>query len=96
MFAQTFGNEWIDYSANYFKIPVVADGMSTINHSTLATALTAKGVSISGIDPRNIQLYHRGEECSIKIEGEADGSFDASDLLYFYGKRNDGTLDSAM
>src|SRR5690606_41519315 len=46
--------------------------------------------------PRNIRLYHRGEEVAIHIEGENDGIFDTDDYIDFYGMRNDATVDKLL
>lgn len=85
--AQTFGNEWINPSQQYYKIPVAETGMYRISEAELTAA------GITGIDPRNLQLYHRGQEQAIYVAGEADGSLDAGDYLEFYGQKNDGSLD---
>lgn len=91
--AQPYGNEWINYNQQYLKIPVHATGMYQIDQSTLLNALSNIGVSLSGIDARNIQLFSKGKEVPIEIIGEADGSFDVNDKLIFYGEKNDGWFD---
>ena len=58
--------------------------------------LVAAGFPVSGTDPKKIQLFHRGTEQSIFIEGEDDLQFDPSDFIEFYGQKNDGTLDSEL
>ncbi len=85
-------NAWIDYNKTYFKLKVAEDGIYRISHE----ALTASGVPISSIDPRRIQLFHRGQEQAIFIEGQADGVFNTSDFIEFYGQKNDGTLDTRL
>lgn len=87
-----YSNEWIDYSQTYYKIPVARDGMYRLTH----TNLVAAGVPVGTIDPRRIQLFHRGAEQSILVQGQADASFDPADYIEFYGKRNDGTLDADL
>jgi hypothetical protein len=91
-FAQqvTYGNEWINYSQKYYKIKVPATGIYKLDQAYLQAA------GITGVDPRNFQLFRRGEEVSIHISGEADGSFDAGDFIEFYGEMNDGTLDREL
>jgi hypothetical protein len=86
------GNEWINFSQQYFKIPVGKEGIYRLNLATLQTA----GFQAATVDPRKIQLFHRGEEQSIYIEGEADGQFDPTDFIEFYGQRNDGSLDAGL
>ncbi len=87
--AQKFGNEWIISSQRYYKLPTSQNGFYRVGY----TELIAAGIPLTGIDPRNIKIFHRGEEHAIRIEGEADGAFDSLDYLVFYGKRNDGVQD---
>ncbi|GGK56965.1 C25 family cysteine peptidase [Rufibacter glacialis] len=86
----TYGNEWINYSQKYYKIKVPTTGIYRLNSAYLQAA------GISGVDPRNFQLYRRGQEVSIHVEGEADGSFDANDFIEFYGEQNDGAMDREL
>ncbi|MFD2202450.1 C25 family cysteine peptidase [Shivajiella indica] len=80
---------WIDYTRPYYKIPTVEDGIHRITFASLSSA----GINPNTLDPRNIRLYHRGEEVAIYIQGEQDGRFDTNDFIDFFGKRNDATLD---
>ena len=41
--------------------------------------------------PNRIQLFHKGVELAIKIEGQQDGKFDPADYIEFYGVKNDGS-----
>ncbi|MDF2454420.1 MAG: hypothetical protein K0R51_413 [Cytophagaceae bacterium] len=75
------GREWIVSGQPYYKIPVAEEGVYRIPLSDLNTA----GVSL--VDPSKLQIWFRGVEQSIQV--------DATDL-YFYGKGNDGTLDSLL
>ncbi|MBC3542097.1 C25 family cysteine peptidase [Rufibacter sediminis] len=86
----TYGNEWINYSQTYYKIKVPTTGIYRLDKAYLQAA------GINGVDPRNFQLYRRGQEVSIHVEGEADGSFDANDFIEFYGQKNDGALDREL
>ncbi len=81
-------SQWINASQIYYKIPVIQDGVYRLTQTDLAAA------GISGINPQHFQLFHRGIEHALFINGENDGSFDADDYIEFYGKRNDGTLDA--
>ncbi|MFC6998693.1 putative type IX secretion system sortase PorU2 [Rufibacter roseus] len=85
-----YGNEWINYNQKYYKIKVPATGIYRLDHGYLQAA------GISGVDPRNFQLYRRGKEVSIHVSGEADGSFDTGDFIEFYGEHNDGALDREL
>ena len=83
-FSQRYGNEWINYSQQYFKIKVWQNGIYRINR----TQLVFSGVPLSTIDPRKLQLFHNGQQEHIFIAGENDGSFDNNDFLEFYGEKN--------
>ncbi|WP_207432212.1 C25 family cysteine peptidase [Sabulibacter ruber] len=86
----TYGNEWINYNQKYYKIKVPTTGIYRLDRAYLQAA------GINGVDPRNFQLFRRGKEVAIHVEGEADGSFDANDFIEFYGEKNDGALDREL
>jgi hypothetical protein len=85
-------NSWISTSQLYFKIPVAQDGVYHLKYSDLLAA----GFPVTSVDPRTIQLFHRGQEQALYIKGQADGVFNSTDFIEFYGKKNDGTLDSSL
>jgi hypothetical protein len=86
------GNEWINFSQPYYRIPVGKDGIYRLDYNTLQAA----GVPVGAIDPRTLQLFHRGAEQALYVAGEGDGQLNASDYFEFYGLRNDGTLDASL
>jgi hypothetical protein len=75
------GREWIVAGQPYYKIPVAEEAIYRISF----TELNSNGISTS--DPSKLQIWFRGVEQSIDI---------VNDTLYFYGKGNDGTLDSLL
>lgn len=91
---QPYGNEWINYSQDYYKIPVAEDGIYHITYSDLQNA----GISVGtgGINPKYVQLIHRGKELAISVSGEDDFQFDTEDYIEFFGQKNDGTLDALL
>jgi len=91
-FSQPFGNEWIDYSKNYYKLPIAENGVYRISFQTLLAA----GVPVTTVDPNNYQLFANGKEVPLYIKGEPDGVFDVADYIEFYGEKNDGWLDTAL
>ena len=91
-FSQPFGNEWINYSQNYYKIPIAENGVYRISFQTLLAA----GVPVTNVNPSNYQLFVKGEEVPLYIKGESDGVFDVADYIEFYGEKNDGWLDTAL
>ena len=52
------------------------------------------GFSLASVDPRNFQIFARGEEQHIYVEGESDGTFDQTDFIEFYARGNDGVFDT--
>ena len=90
--AQPYGNEWIEPAKEYFKIKTGAEGIYRLTYANLSAA----GFPVDEIDPRRIQLFHRGEEVAIYVEGEGDAVFNTSDFIEFYGQANDGTLDTEL
>lgn len=65
-----------------FKIEVAEDGLYQLSYSLLA----AVGVPVDTLDPRTFQLFSGGQEVAIRVLGEEDGVFDASDSIRFYGQ----------
>ncbi len=84
-----FGNEWINFNQQYFKIRVTQDGIHRISYSALVNA----GINPSSFNPKNLQLYNLGLEQFIFVRGEDDLTFDAGDYIEFYAKKNDGIPD---
>jgi len=91
-FPQQYGNEWINYSQKYYRIFVVEDGIYRIDSTTLANA----GLNVSSLDPRNFQIFGRGELQHIYIKGESDHHFNSGDYIEFYGMHNDGWYDKYL
>src|SRR3954468_16357604 len=81
-----FGNEWIKSNQFYFKIPTAKDGIYRVTFQNLQQV----GFPVDNVDPRRIQLFHRGVEQAIYVNGESDAVFNDVDFIEFYGKRNDG------
>jgi hypothetical protein len=90
--AQHYGNEWINYSQKYYKFKVAKNGVYRID----SLALFLSGVPVNTIDPHNFQLFNKGVEQALFIQGENDGVLNASDFIEFYGEKNDGRLDSLL
>jgi hypothetical protein len=90
--AQEYGNEWVVQSQRYYKIKTAQDGMHRVTYEHLTSA----GVPVSVINPRNLQIFHRGQEQAIYVNGQTSGTFGPDDYIEFYGQRNDGMLDEAL
>lgn len=88
-------NSWVSYNQPYYKISVAATGIYRLTYDQLQQA----GVPVNTIDPRLIQVFHRGQEQAILFKHDqqpADNKFDNGEYLEFYGQRNDGTMDSEL
>lgn len=91
-FYAQYANQWINYNQLYFKLAVGSDGIYRITYNTLQNA----GFPVNTVNPRNIQMFWRGQEIPIFIQGESDGVFNTTDFIEFMGRRNDGWLDSSL
>ncbi len=87
-----YANGWITPGQSYYKVRIAREGIYRITQADLQNA----GFPVAAVDPRTLQLFHRGEEQAIFVQGEQDAVFNASDFIEFYGQRNDGTLDAAL
>ncbi len=87
-----FGNEWINFQQTYFKIPTAQTGLYRISTADLQKV----GFPTNTVDPTTVQLWHRGREQAIFVNGEADKKFDPADYIEFYGRQNDGVADSSL
>lgn len=89
--AQQYGNEWINYSQTYYKLSIPKTGLYRIDSVTLSNS----GIPISLINPKNFQLFIKGQEQYIYINGENDGVFNTNDYIEFYAEKNNGITDSS-
>ncbi|MCU0369227.1 MAG: hypothetical protein MUF39_10410, partial [Cyclobacteriaceae bacterium] len=87
-----YANDWIKQGQSYYRIPVARQGIYKLTYDDLQSA----GVPVAAIDPRLIQIFHRGKEQSIYVQGQADAVFNTSDYIEFFGQPNDGTLDKGL
>ena len=77
--AQTYGNEWIDYTQEHYKISVGADGIYRIP----LTTLTAN--NLGSINPSDFIMWHNGQIVPIFVS-VTNG---AIDFIEFFGKKRD-------
>lgn len=87
--AQTYNNEWIDYSKTYYKMKIAATGLYRINQSSLA------GIGLAGADVNNFQLWRNGVEVPIYTSKQS-GTLSTGDYIEFWGEMNDGKPDNAL
>ena len=88
---QTLGNglqiPWVDASLKYIRIPVWEEGLYRIERNDINSFASLNGEIANSIPNSKFALFYRGEEIPL-IE-------DGNDFL-FYGRRNDGSLDSLL
>ncbi|MEE4255511.1 MAG: type IX secretion system sortase PorU [Bacteroidales bacterium] len=95
---QTFKQNSVLASGNWYKVAVQFTGVHKVSYDELS----AMGIDVDGIDPRNLRVYGNGGgmlpentsaprpddliENAVFVSGEADGSFDQGDYLLFYAE----------
>ncbi len=83
-----YGNEWINFNQDYWKLQVAEDGLYRVT----ADELTAQGFPIDQVSADRIKLFHNGEEVAIQVSSTNS----RLDYLEFYGQRNDGTREAEL
>ena len=68
------------------------DGIYQLDYAYLQAA----GLPVDTLDPRSFRMFYLGEEIPIQVEGEGDGSFDAGDVVLFYGQGIDSLYDAGV
>lgn len=87
--AQSFNNEWIDYSKTYYKFKVGATGLYRIPQSALAA------INLGNADVSTFQLWRNGEEVAIYTSSQT-GVLAAGGYIEFWGEANDGKSDQVL
>jgi hypothetical protein len=88
--AQDHGNEWIEYSQQYFAVAIHTNGIYRVDYNTMLNA----GMPLGSFDPRSFQVFARGEEQPIFVKNQSSGVFNPGDYIEFYAEKNDGWFDS--
>lgn len=83
-----FKNEWINYNQPYLKIVVLTKGIYRINKADIE----AKGFGV-GANPEKLQLFHRGEEIAINVDGQTNSAYN---YIEFFAINNDGFQDDEV
>jgi len=89
--AQKYGNEWINFSQQYFKFPIVREGIYRLDSTTLSNYY-----NLATTNPKNFQLFIKGKEQFLYIKGEADGLINTGDYIEFYANNSMGDIDSLL
>jgi len=89
--AQVYGNEWISFSQQYFKFPIHKEGIYRIDSTTLSNYF-----NLSTVNPKNFQLFIKGKENHLFINGENDNKINIGDYVEFYASPAMGDFDSLI
>ncbi|HTL09627.1 MAG TPA: C25 family cysteine peptidase [Chitinophagaceae bacterium] len=87
-YAQSFNNEWIDYSKTYYKFKSNRTGLFRIPQSTLA------GIGWSAIPSEQFKLWRNGQE--VTLYASSAGVLPGNGYLEFWGEANDGKPDRVL
>ncbi len=85
-----FGYEWIDYSADYYKLNVNEDGIYRITKEELENM----GFPVSSTSMSTFSMFNLGEE--IEIYTSTEGIMSDGDFLEFYGKKLRNEIDEYL
>lgn len=85
-FAQSYNNEWIDYSKTYYKFKVGAEGLYHINQSVLAA------VGLGSANAQDFELWRNGQKVPI-YTSVPTGPLPVNGFIEFFGVKNDGKPD---
>lgn len=89
---QQSANDWINYDQKYYKFKIWNDGVYRIPYALIVSAAP----ELESVDPAQIQIFSRGEEQFIHIEQGQDGVWNQGDYIEFFGRKNDGWLDTKL
>jgi hypothetical protein len=87
--AQSYNNEWIDFSKTYYKFKVPSAGLYRIPESTLAAA------GLGNTPARDFQLFRNGQEVPL-YTSVPSGQLGGGDYVEFWGRGNDGAPDKPL
>ncbi len=90
--AQTFGNEWINYSQKYYGFPITQTGIHKLSYQELMAA----GVPVTTIPLNTYQVFGRQKEQPLYIPDNGNNVLDPNESVFFYAEKNDGWLDSTL
>jgi hypothetical protein len=92
-FSQTYGNEWINYSQQYFSFKIWQDGVYRIYYDELQYG----GMPLESIPVNRFQIFGKEKEIPIYVhDNNGNGVLNPGEYIEFYGERNTGWLDSTL
>jgi hypothetical protein len=92
LWAQPYGNEWVNHNQKYYQFPIVADGVYRITHQSLLDA----GIPINSITANQLQVFGKQKEIPLFVKDNGDNTINTGDYIEFYAEKNTGWLDSLL
>ncbi|HRH59339.1 MAG TPA: C25 family cysteine peptidase [Chitinophagaceae bacterium] len=89
VYAQSYNNEWIEYSKTYYKFTVGKTGLYRISQSVLSS------VGLANTPAEQFQLWRNGQQVMI-YTSVASGPLPAGGYIEFWGEKNDGKPDKDL
>jgi hypothetical protein len=95
--AQSYHNEWIDYSKTYYKFNLGPFGYDIVNApikngSVRITQQVLAAAGLGNTPAQYLQLWRNGQEVPLYVSN-GSGVMSSSDYIEFWGEINDGVLD---
>jgi hypothetical protein len=87
--AQSYRNEWIDYSKTYYKVKIGQTGSYQITGATLSS------LGLGSVNANNFRLYRNGQQVPL-YTSVVNVPLGAADFIQFWGERNDGKPDADL
>ncbi len=87
--AQSYYNEWIDFSKTYYKFKVGSTGLYRINTADLSS------LGLANEPAENFQIWRNGKQVSL-FTTTASGPLGSAGYIEFWGERNDGVTDKDL
>lgn len=87
--AQTYNNEWIDYTKTYYKFKIGGTGLYRISVDALAA------IGMSNVNADHFQLWRNGVEIPIYTSIQ-NAPLTTGGYIEFWGEMNDGIPDRAL
>jgi len=84
--AQSYNNEWIDYSKTYYKFRIGVSGIYRINQAALAS------IGLDNVNADNFQLWRNGEQVPIYTSTQ-NAPLGGGGYVEFWAENNDGKPD---
>lgn len=84
-YAQTYYNEWINYSQTYYKFKIGTTGLCRIPYATL------QNVGIASTNPQRYQLWRNGQPVPLYVNISSNSGY-----IEFWAVQNDGKPDRPL